>query len=115
MVRNNKTDELRDSYKSILVQWFDRLKAKHQLKNFLGGSKLVQLLPDSEGSAEGSAEGSGSYVEHSHAWPHHDDSLNIGCGFNFQNKFWIAGGWDNSRQVLFQIEHYVMKILKMTF
>ena len=74
---------------------------------------------DSEGSADYTVTGSytaiGSIDESSHASPDYDASLDSACGFNFQNKFWIAGGWDNSRQVLFQIEHYVMKILKMTF
>ena len=90
---------------------------------FLGESKLIRLLHDSETDSEGSADytitGSytaiGSIDESSHASPDYDASLDLACGFNFQNKFWIAGGWDNSRQVLFEIEHYVMKILKMTF
>ena len=74
---------------------------------------------DSEGSVDYTVTGSytaiGSIDESSHASPDYDASLDLACGFNFQNKFWIAGGWDNSRQVLFQIEHYVMKLLKMTF
>ena len=28
-----------------------------------------------------------------------DSSLDLACGFNFQNKFWLLGGWNNSRQV----------------
>ena len=67
---------------------------------------------DSEGSADYTArytaDYTGSYTaadefSEEHASPDYEASLDLACGFNFQNKFWIAGGWGNSRQVLFQI------------
>lgn len=89
------------------------------------------MLPDSETDSENDSEGSADYTatgsysvtgsytasytaadefSEDHASPDYDASLDLACGFNFQNTFWIAGGWGNSRQVLFQIKHYVMKI-----
>ena len=73
---------------------------------FLGKSKLIRLHHDSDTDSEGSADYTGSY---SHDNPDYDASLDMACGFNFQNKFWLAGGWTNSRQVLFQyVEHIIM-------
>ena len=43
-----------------------------------------------------------SYTENSewtHADEDYDASLDLACGFNFQNEFWLAGGFSNSRQV----------------